>query len=308
MLKQLLALALLAGAVTVAPGQDTIVYSSGPSFPFGAFEENGGAMIDFNEDGVPDFSFASGVGLCTADIPVSACTLPYCAGAGGTNEILRQFSSATFLRFGEVIGSTPPTNSGWGSGDQSAMVATFIFSQRYVTSGWGGALHPAGIGYLGIRFHTADGWHYGWVRVRETSSTLGVPVVVDWAYETRTDTPIRAGVIGAGGNSRQFTVNFSGGGNLGTLILTGDRLRCELTLNGDFAGAVIGGPSPAQARAKPVASFSPPLAERQFAAVDYTAFFGEVMLSRSQITQLLRGADYVSLDGGAVMGRISSLP
>jgi len=308
MLKQLLSLAVLAGAATVAPGQDTIVYSCGPSFPFAAFEENGGATIDFNEDGVPDFTFASGVGLCTADIPVSACTLPYYAGTGGTNEILRQFSQATFLRLGEVIGSTPPTNSGWITGDQSAMVATYIFSQRYGTSGWGGSLHPAGIGYLGIRFHTAEGWHYGWVRVRETSSTLGVPIVVDWAFETRTDTPIGAGVIGAGGNSRQFTVNFPGSGNLGTLILTGDRLRCELTLNGDFARADIGGPSPAQARAKPVASFSPPLAVRQFAAGDYTAFFGETILSRSQITQLLRGTDYVSLDGGAGVGRISSLP
>jgi len=304
MLNQSLAIASLVGALTVALGQDTIVYSSGPSFPFPAFEENGGAPVDLNGDGFVDVLFASGFTVCTTDIPVSGCTLPYSAWAEGTNGILRRLSQAVFLQFGELIGSVTPTNSTWTSTDPYLTVANFHFSPRYGTRGWSGPLHPTAIGYLGVRFYARDGLHYGWVRVRETSATLNTPMVVDWAYETRTNSPIRAGDIGSGGMSQQFTVKFPGAGNIGTMILTGEHLRSELTLNDSFTLANVGGPAPVHARAKPVASFSP-LAEREFATGDYTAFFGETFLTQAQIRQLLRGANYVSLDDGALVGLIA---
>jgi len=37
----------------------------------------------------------------------------------------------------------------------------------------------------------------------------------------------------------------------------------------------------------------------------YTAFFGDVTLSHGQALQLLRGADYVSIDNGVAVGRIT---
>jgi hypothetical protein len=70
------AVALLAAGLAAASGQNTIVYFDGPSFAFPPFE-SGGAVLDLNQDGVADFSFASGVAVCTADVPPSACTLPY---------------------------------------------------------------------------------------------------------------------------------------------------------------------------------------------------------------------------------------
>jgi hypothetical protein len=49
-----------------------------------------------------------------------------------------------------------------------------------------GPIGEQGSGYLGVRFYTVDGDHYGWVYVQGWS-------VVDWAYETRPNQPIRAG-------------------------------------------------------------------------------------------------------------------
>jgi len=67
----------------------------------------------------------------------------------------------------------------------------------------------------------------------------------------------------------------------------------------------IGGPSPVHAQAKPFANLGEPLAVRQFATSIFTAFFDDVSLSHSQILQLLRGAIYISIDGGAIVGQIS---
>jgi hypothetical protein len=191
-------------------------------------------------------------------------------------------------------------------------VADFFSSPRHITNAWAGPLIRTGIGYLGVRFYAPDGLHYGWIRVRQMSSTIGAPIIVDRAYETRIDTPIRAGFIGSGGSSRQFTVNFQESEgipgqpvNTGTLILTGDTLRCELTLAGSFSTATIGGPSEVHAHAKPFANLGEPLAARQFASSLFTAFFDDVSLSHSQILQLLRGAIYISVDGGTIVGQIS---
>jgi hypothetical protein len=105
MLKEALMIFALAGSVL---GQDTIVYFSGPSFPFPSYEQTGGGSLDFNEDGSPDFSFAFGVFLCTTDVPISGCTLPYYVTAEGTNGILRQFNQIAILPLGELSGAHRP--------------------------------------------------------------------------------------------------------------------------------------------------------------------------------------------------------
>ena len=49
----------------------------------------------------------------------------------------------------------------------------------------------------------------------------------------------------------------------------------------------------------------PPLAQRlDVTGQGYTAFFRDVTLSHRQVVQLLHGADYVSIDDGAVIGQI----
>lgn len=295
----------LTGAVTGAHGQDTIVYFSGPSLPF-QYEpsEPGDAALDLDRDGTPDFSFQLGYFLCTADTPTSGCSGPFYVTPLGTNAVLKRFSQATILPFGALIGSPAPTNSTWSDPDQSATVATYYISERYRTSGLFGPLADVGVGYLGVRFYAADGLHYGWVRV----SIAPYVAVVDWAYEGRPNTPIRASIIGTNGESLQFRVNFQGPNNTlpdrtGTFILTGKTLRGELTFAGLFSSANIARRARARGKVKPIASLGRPLARR----TDFTSFFGDATLSHSEIIQLLRGAVYVSIDNGAVVGQISPL-
>jgi len=54
--------------------------------------------------------------------------------------------------------------------------------------------------FMGIHFQIGSGWHYGWVRIRGgrwgDELTLRPPAwILDWAYETRPDTPIFAGAV-----------------------------------------------------------------------------------------------------------------
>jgi hypothetical protein len=54
--------------------------------------------------------------------------------------------------------------------------------------------------FMGINFQIGSDWHYGWVRIRGgrwgDELTLVPPSwILDWAYETRPDTPIFAGAV-----------------------------------------------------------------------------------------------------------------
>lgn len=315
---QILALALAAVWQTSASayGRDTIVYVSGPSFPFQYGVDPADAAIDLNGDGTSDFSFQLEAFFGTGSfvIPLTSVggeiiTLtnvdgepiigggsyaPYTVWGLGTNSTLFQRSSnGTILPFGTFIGNPSPTNSIWSSPDPGADIATLWIGPGQ--DGLYGPLASVGVGYIGVRFYAADGWHYGWVRVRSTP----VVEVVDWAYESRPDASIVAGLIGSSGESRQFTVTFPNGDS-GSLILTGDQLRCELDLDGQFNSAKLTRPGPIRARAKSIADLGQPLV----ATPDYTSFFSDTILNRGEVTQLLHGTVNVSLDNGAMVGRI----
>jgi hypothetical protein len=294
-----------------ATAQDTIIYSNGPSFPIPSYYDSGRAFIDFDGDGVFDLSFEYYGFICTADVPTSGCSLSFYVGALSTNAILVRSCQASILPFGTSIGSAPASNTMWNTRCQYTALADYFFSPRYGTKGYGGPLADPGVGYLGVRFSAADGLHYGWVRVRMPRDTEFAPAIVDWAYEARPDTAIRAGAIGSKSESRQFAVNFQdsprtaeGTPGSGTLILTGDTLRCELILFDSFASAAIVGPAASHSNARPLATLEPPLVAR----TNYTAFFTDVSLSHADIVQLLRGMAHVNVDPGAVVGRISLLP
>lgn len=316
-MKRLLAVSLVAGLAAAAASQCTIVYVNGPSFQIpGRYGARG---VDINSDGATDFAFWEDGPICTMDVPTSLCIWSFNIGAAGTNELLVS-TYALVQSFGSWIGSNPPSGAAWSAPGSGAPLTDLRWGTAVPvgTGGWGGSLGALGIGYIGIRFYADDGLHYGWIRIRLPSANLGpqgfpveiVPAVVDWAYGTRPNTSIRAGAIGSDSESIQFTVEFrnlhrppwhSGQDHsTGTFILTGNTLRGQLGLLGQFSSADIRGPAPFHAKAKPVASLGRPLVTRP----DYTAFFGEVTLSHSQIIQLRRGALYVSIDHGAVLGRI----
>lgn len=306
---QILALALAAVWQTNASayGRDTIVYVNGPSFPFQYGVDPADASLDLNGDGTPDFSFQLGYFITTDSSSIisldgspiigGGAYAPYYVWGLGTNSILvQQFYYGTILPFGAFIGSLPPTNSIWSSPDQSATIANLWVGPPQ--SGLYGPLASVGVGYIGVRFYAADGWHYGWVRVRSTP----VVEVVDWAYESHPDAPIGAGLIGSSRESRQFIVTFPNGG-FGSLILTGDQLRSELDLDGQFNSAKLTGPAPIRARAKSIADLGQPLV----ATPDYTSFLCDSTLNHGEVTQLLRGTVNVSLDNGVIVGSIKPI-
>jgi hypothetical protein len=72
------------------------------------------------------------------------------------------------------------------------------------TAGWGGPVTPPGRAFLGVRFYSTDGLHYGWIQAQLPApitltngiGTLdGPPVILDWAYETRPNASILAGAV-----------------------------------------------------------------------------------------------------------------
>jgi len=304
------ALCLIAAAT--AQSLATIAYISGPGFAFQSVENDPpGASLDLNQDGIVDFNFQSGYFLCTADVPSSACSVPFYVIGSDTNSLLGRFSQATILPFGAPIG-LPGTNTNWvppdRSGEQGATVtvADYFLSPRYGTRGYGGPLVNPGVGYLAVRFSAADGPHYGWIRVLLPGPDFG-PDVVDWAYETQPNTPIAAGLIASTSQSRQFLVAFQRPegtqAGTGSLILTDGQLRCELTLAGAFVSADLDRSGPARSQSRPIASLGLPVVSR----TNYTAFFRDIPVSRGDVIQLLRGALEINIDGGSVVGRISEL-
>jgi len=291
----------LAATVATASGQDTIAYFSGPSFTFGGWEYEG-TSLDLDRNSSPDFNFQWGPFICTADVPTSGCSSSFYVLALNTNAMLHRLSEVTMLCYGETISSATSSNTTWDDPDNYSRAAGYFFSPRYGTRGYNGPAISSGVGYLGVRFMAADGLHYGWIRLRAPNVAEFGPAVVDWAYEARPNTPIHAGDIDSSNSSQQFTVDFPDGDS-GSLILSDDQLRCELTLNGQFASAKLIGPAPARAKEKPIADLGQPLVAR----TNYTSFFRDVTLSRGDMTKLLRGALSVSIDDGTVVGQILPL-
>ena len=304
--------ALLASLLlTATSAQSAIVYSPGPAtrcpswfFPFGW-------SVDLDSDGVDDFVFPVGPTIITMDVPTSASWTPFYAEATGTNEFLVSGYHSALQSFSVWVGDNPPLGTSWSTQGASALLTDQWWSLygrdvggQLVHWGWGGPLSVSGVGYLGIGFYQADGLHYGWIRV-----ALGL-IAVDWAYETRPDTPIRAGDIGSAGESVQFTVEWSSPrhrlGNsdqdigTGSFILTGNTLRGELNLAGQFSAAQVIGPGNQGKKANPVLDFGQPLV----AGTSHTAFFRETTLTHSQIVKLLHSKYCVTVDDGALTGQI----
>ena len=178
--------------------QSTIAYFNGPAFSIPG-DGYTSTSLDLNQDGIGDFSFSGGPFLCTSDVPSSGCTSAYLIASLNTNSVLCQdYNVVVVMPAGTTIGSVASSNTVWKNSDGATLVTAF-FSPRYGTSGWGGPLSLPGAGYLGVRFYAQDGLHYGWIHawLPDSRSYWGapLPVILDWAYETRPDTAIAAGAV-----------------------------------------------------------------------------------------------------------------
>ena len=198
---------ILAGWIPFACAQSTIAHFNGPAFPVHAIYSDPQG-IDFDGDGMPEFNFWSDGLLCTADVPTSFCVSSFCVGASATNMFLVN-GDALVQSAGALISSNASTGAAWSTAQPYGTTLTAnwwslhgrMVGEEVVYSGWDGSLGILTNAFLGVRFQSPDGLHYGWIRVRlpnaatasEGTSYEIVPVVVEWAFETRPDTTIIAG-------------------------------------------------------------------------------------------------------------------
>jgi hypothetical protein len=297
MKKQALNALLAILCLTATIGHCAIVYSPGPASPPPPFLIPFSQNVDLDSDGVDDFLFPIGPMLGTADVPMSGSWMPFHVQAAGTNEFLVSGYYSSVQAFGAWISGAPTSGAAWSTPGAGALLTDQWWSLygrdiggQLVHSGWGGPLAVSGVGYLGVRFYQPDGLHYGWIR-----ALLASPMVVDWAYETRPNKLIRAGAIDSTRYSVQLTVEFLTPHprprhpaqlvGTGSFILTGNTLRGELSLAGQFASAQILDPNHPHAKGRLVSDFGQPLVS----TADHTAFFHDAALTRSQANQLLHG-------------------
>lgn len=312
MKKQALNALLAILCLTATSARCAIVYSPGPTSPPPPFLIPVSQNVDLDSDGADDFIFPVGPMIGTTDVPMSGSWMPFHVQAAGINEFLVSGYYSSVQSFGAWVGGDPPPDAVWSTPGAGALLTDQWWSLygrdiggQLVHFGWGGPLAVSGVGYLGIRFYQPDGLHYGWIRV-----LLSSPMVLDWAYETRPDKPIRAGDIDSARESVQFTVEFltphprprhpAQVVGSGSLILTGNTLRGELSLAGQFSSAQILDPNHRRPTDRLVSDFGQPLVS----TTDHTAFFHDATLIRSQVNQLLHGEYYVSIDNGALAARI----
>jgi len=300
-------------AFALTSGAQTIAHYNGPTFPAV------GTQLDINGDRVPDFSFFMGGPLCTDSIP-PFCTFPHYID-GGTNEVLGS-AYASLMPYGAQIGGTE--GEMWTTGTLLTIFnSDWNFADLTPRPSYSGPLGSSGVGYLGVRFHAADGLHYGWIRVRlpatfqnQIFSEFLSPVVMEWAYETQPEAPIHAGDTGE--DRAEFKVEFLTGGAViqgedyssGVILLGKDSLSYEIHLAGGGVpkGLTI---APGEPNRAPLANIDFPYVQvtsPNFRPLDYTLLFGEISLPHGQGIQLSRGRYYLKRDGEVIANIVPLSP
>jgi len=200
-----------------ALGQGTIVYSGFTGRWMGGsliMPAGTATDVDFDGDGRVEVSFGGSV-LATPGNPsfhtgtFSVSPAPYASLALGGDGV--RLESA-----GTLIGSSLSPVWGSGPGAWSLLTLSYV-TPTPLPDPWnpnpggdpgfpqptGPLAEAGGLAFLAARWELDDGFRYGWIRLSIDSMTnpdvpnlihLG-PLVVDWAYETRPDTPILAGAV-----------------------------------------------------------------------------------------------------------------
>lgn len=207
----------------------------------------------------------------------------------------------------------PDTSPGQVWGQIGSELPLLSSGSGDVWSGFGGEPPEC---FIGLRFNINGQPHYGWIRLlvptrqpSQSALTQGTvfPVVADWAYETRPNTPIRAGAVGTNNEPVVFTVDFENpdgtlnGSDIrrstGSLIWDGETLHYEMVLDGSHTNLDIF----AANNSKPQYDLMvPPSGLPGFP----TYLLGGFKPSRSEIAQILCGKSFVSVDQGSMLGWI----
>jgi hypothetical protein len=187
--KQSVAVVMLTSLLLCGNGcsaQSTVVYRQGP-----VTLDQSSADLDLNLDGAPDFRFSAGTlaGLPSPGLP--STSTPYLdTFAFNRNDYLMSSEGRIVLKqAGVTFGPQTASGESWGHRDSESQAIVYA----------SGGTWPAFSGqppeaFLGVRFQSNGVAHYGWIRfVLSATNAAAFPVIADWAYESRTNTAIRAG-------------------------------------------------------------------------------------------------------------------
>jgi len=188
--KQSVAVVLLMSLLPCGNGcsaQSTAVYRHGP-----VTLDQSSADLDLNLDGVPDFRFSGGTVASLPSPGLPSTSTPYLdTFAFNRNDYLMDSEGRIVLKqTGVTLGPQTAPGESWGHRDSESQAIAYASGNA-----WPGFSGKPPEAYLGVRFLSNGAVHYGWIRfvVPQTNPPSTFPVIADWAYESRTNTPIRAG-------------------------------------------------------------------------------------------------------------------
>lgn len=185
--------ALAAGVSMLAlakPSQGEVVVTKKTiAIPVNPQNGSGPAAIDFNHDGIRDFSAA----IYYSAYPQSDHSLDIFAPNGDAGIVASQNNYALALPRGARIGPSAHFNTRNNpiesvNGRDSSTSATYT---RTLKGNWGG--NPRNR-FLGVRFLINGNTHYGWIRLTVTTDPRGLSATITgYAYETVPNKRITAG-------------------------------------------------------------------------------------------------------------------
>jgi hypothetical protein len=186
------ACSLLSGAglmLASTPSEAEIIYSGiqNVKYPLSSPSSTNGGLV---RDDITGTGLHFGWSLDNSGQPLSADLASASSNLGiaysGKAELTGRISHASSYLPGDTIG---PANY------KSSPNQTVLFNYHPSTQAYEGHWPLGSTAFAGLRADTGYGYRYGWMRITTPASLdAGAPLIlVDWAYETELDTPIKAG-------------------------------------------------------------------------------------------------------------------
>lgn len=167
---------------------NSVVYRQGPI----VLTQGSPIDLDLDQDGVADFRFSVGTLVELPSSGAHSISRPYLdTFAFNRNDYLLNVDGRIVLKeVGFKFG--PKTKDGENWGHRDSEVQAIAYASGNTWPGFSGEPPEA---YLGVRFVSKGAVHYGWIRfvVPKTHPPAAFPVIADWAYESRPNSPVRAG-------------------------------------------------------------------------------------------------------------------
>ena len=156
----------------------------------------GGSAVDVDGDGTAEFPFDVSPVNHIPGMSGEVYSVGTVSGSSISIDGMLYGESLHLLNFGTQIGASMSFGD-WSSRD---LLLPVLFVLRptappfdYVASG---PLAEAGSpAFIGMRLQMPDGVHYGWAQLTFEQTDRPRAFLVDWAYETRPEFPIVAGVV-----------------------------------------------------------------------------------------------------------------